>query len=164
MDNNIQASAPVLVADNLDIPLSAPREAHDPIRAVHLTLRFLLDNNTQFPEDPRFFFTNLMDLYGNTKTYALVAAVLSVAPETLTPRHIHHFFARLAWLNEASIKTDTARKQLDNLLFGENMPSTEAARLGKEAFFELGELLAGVPSSLQMWMLQFQAWSAPRPC
>lgn len=156
MDNDIQASTPVLVADNLDIPLSAPREAHDPIRAVHLTLRFLLDNNTQFPEDPRFFFTNLMDLYGNTKTYALVAAVLSVAPETLTPRHIHHFFARLAWLNEASIKTDTARKQLDNLLFGENMPSTEAARLGKEAFFELGELLAGVPSSLQMWMLQFK--------
>lgn len=156
LDNNILSPAPALVANDLDIPLSTPLDAYDPIRAVHLTLNYLLDGNTRFPEDPRFTFVNLMDLYGDTKTYALVAAVLDVEPDTLTPRHIHHFFARIAWINEASIKTPSARKQLDELLFGEKPLSAEAARLGKGEFSELGELLTGVPDALQIWMLQFK--------
>ncbi|WP_252092014.1 deaminase domain-containing protein [Pseudomonas sp. MWU13-3659] len=156
LDNSILSPAPALVADDLDIPLSAPLDAYDPIRAVHLTLNYLLDGNTRFPEDPRSTFVNLMDLYGDTKTYALVAAVLDVEPDTLTPRQIHDFFARIAWVNEASIKTPAARKQLDALLFGEKPLSAEAARLGKDEFSELGELLTGVPDALQIWMLQFK--------
>lgn len=156
LDNNILSPTPALVADDLDIPLSTPLDAHDPIRAVHLTLNYLLDGNTRFPEDPRSTFVNLMDLYGNTKTYALVAAVLDVEPDTLTPRQIHDFFARIAWINEASIKTPAARKQLDALLFGEKPLSAEATRLGKDEFSELGELLTGVPDALQIWMLQFK--------
>ncbi|PYC18618.1 deaminase domain-containing protein [Pseudomonas mosselii] len=156
LENNILSPTPALFADNLDIPLGAPLEAYDPIRAVHLTLNYLLDGNTRFPEDPRFIFVNLMDLFGDTKTYALVAAVLGVEADTLTPRQIHDFFARIAWVNEASIKTPAARKQLDELLFGEKPLSAEAARLGKDEFCELGELLTGVPEALQIWMLQFK--------
>ncbi|MDF9616694.1 deaminase domain-containing protein [Pseudomonas entomophila] len=156
LNNNILSPARALVADDLDIPLSAPLDAYDPIRAVHLTLNYLLNGNTRFPEDPRFIFVNLMDLYGDTKTYALVAAALDVEPDTLTPRQIHDFFARIAWVNEASINTPTARNQLDELLFGEKPLSAEAARLGKDEFSELGELLTGVPDTLQIWMLQFK--------
>lgn len=156
LDNSILSPVPALVANDLDIPLSVPRDACDAIRAVHLTLNYLLNGNTRFPEEPRFIFRNLMDLYGDTRTYALVAAVLDVAPDTLTPRQIHQFFARIAWVNEASIKTPTAKTQLEELLFGEKALSAETARLGKDEFSELGELLTGVPDALKTWMLQFK--------
>lgn len=155
-DNNILTTPRALVANDLDIPPSAPIEAHAPIRAVHLTLKYLLDGNLGFPEDPRFTFVDLMDLYGDTKTYALVAAVLNVKPDTLTPRQIHHFFAHIAWINETSLKTPKAQKQLEALLFGEKPLSAEVARLGQDEFSELGSLLAGVPGALQIWMLQFK--------
>ncbi|QHF01107.1 hypothetical protein N015_01260 [Pseudomonas asturiensis] len=155
------------VAVALDPNLPAPYLSDNPVlpeehfRTVRRVLNHLLGDDIRFstlglaqPNAEQEHRLSL--LYQSDKARQLCADTLHVPEADVSTWLMHQFFARIAWLNESVVVTDTARAQLENYLYV-TLPFWGAnIVLGEDEFSELGELLAPVPDDLRLWMVQFR--------
>ncbi|AWK13869.1 hypothetical protein SK355_11480 [Candidatus Fukatsuia symbiotica] len=98
----------------------------------------------------------LLTLYCSTRSKTLVEKVLGCPANEVTPALVHHFFGRLAWIDESTLTGTSAQAQLEKYLFGINPFWDKEIQLGAGDYSELGGLLTPVPTDLRSWMIQFK--------
>lgn len=146
-----------LEEEDLETLASAPLELRNHFRACYLTLHHLYFQGRGKPlnNTPARLQNVVVHLYRNPATYLLISSALDIHRDRITHRLVLDFFARLSWINEASINTDTAKQQLDRLLYETTLQDLQTSTLGEGEFSELGALLTPVPPSLRPWILRF---------
>lgn len=158
LDHQPDFYTPQLPAEDLEILSDTPPTLQLRLRACYLTLHHLSIKVSRLALDasPATFHAAFVQLYRSKATGLFISTVLHIPRVRVTRRLILDFFARLSWLDQASINSDTAKRQLDLLLYETAPQSLQTSALGKGEFSELGDLLTPVPPSLRPWMLQFK--------
>ncbi|MEE5115782.1 deaminase domain-containing protein [Pseudomonas alliivorans] len=153
----------VALDPNLPVPDLSDRDVvpEDHFRTVRRVLNHLLGDDIRFSTDglaqPNADQERKLSLlYQSDKARQLCADTLHVPEADVSTWLMQQFFARIAWLNESVVVTDTARAQLENYLYVTLPFWGGRVVLGQDEFSELGELLVPVPDDLRLWMVQFR--------
>jgi len=138
---------------------SARREEH--FRIARRVLNHLLGEDISFstndlatPDAEQD--SKLARLYQSVEARRLYANAMGTSEAEVSPWMLHQFFARIAWLDESGVTTESARRQLENFLYESTPFWGVETVLGRGAYSELGELLTVVPEDLRQWMVQFK--------
>ncbi|KQQ53511.1 hypothetical protein ASF84_16975 [Pseudomonas sp. Leaf127] len=98
----------------------------------------------------------LAQLYQGEKAWTLCANAVGMPLCEVTPWLVHQFFARMAWLDEASVTTEAARAQLQAFVYGLRPYREADTVVDLEDYPLLDKLLGPVPEDLRHWMVQFK--------
>ncbi|MDO7926093.1 deaminase domain-containing protein [Pseudomonas sp. KFB-139] len=156
---NIHQALGVDPAEHYMVDAEALPDEH--FRVARLVLQHLLGGNTSFsnsspahPKSPQG--QKLFLVYQSEKAWKLYADAMETPLSEVTPWQVHQFFARIAWLDESTVTTDTARAQLEDYLYGLRSYKSADVVLSLKDYPELGRLLTSVPEDLRLWMVQFK--------
>ncbi len=156
-----------LISQRLSLALGNPAssfsiDADAYFDLIRQMLVYLLEGDLTFAVDELHRLDGAQDerlrkLYQSEKTRALVAQVLQVTAQSLTPAIIHQFFADLVRLSGEGLDTAGDREQLEDYVHNSIVPfwSPEIV-LGQGRYASLGKLLENVPQDLKFWLLQFR--------
>ncbi|GFM77837.1 hypothetical protein PSCICM_36560 [Pseudomonas cichorii] len=156
---NIHHALGVDPAEHYMVDAQALPEEH--FRVARLVLQHLLGEDTSFsntnPVHPKSLQgQKLFLIYQSEKAWKLYADAMETPLAEVTPWMVHQFFARLAWLDESAVTTETARAQLSAYLYGLRPYRGADVVLDPKDYPELRGLLMAVPQDLRLWMVQFK--------
>ncbi|WP_141553659.1 hypothetical protein [Candidatus Regiella insecticola] len=114
LDNENEMSNEIRPDITTQATLTTPAKALKHFKVVRLVLKHLFGTEITFPiADPvpsahAAQEAKLLTLYCSTRSKTLVEKVLSCPANEITPALVHHFFARLAWINESTLTSARA--------------------------------------------------------